>query len=236
MNSIVGIYKPKGITSHDVIVKVRKFTGEKRVGHAGTLDPLASGVLVIGIGREATKRLSIEVQKEKEYLAKIKLGEESTTDDEEGIKTISNFQFSMTNQLQNENTNYKIPSLDEVQKTLSKFVGKIEQVPPQFSALKVKGQTAYKLARKGKKIELQPRIVEIKEIELVFYEYPFIHLRVVSGPGVYIRALARDLGRVLKTGGYLAGLERTRVGEFTKEKAYTIEKFEYLKKRLMIKD
>jgi len=182
---------------------LRKETGVKKIGHAGTLDPLASGVLVVGIGREATKELAKIVKKEKEYIAKIKLGATSTTDDAEGEKTKSPKPLTP-------------PPLAEVQKAVANFKGKILQNPPVYSAVKIQGQAAYKLARKGQAPKLKSRQVEIKEMEILKYEWPYLELKIVTGPGVYIRSLARDIGQTLKTGGYLADLERTRVGDFTK--------------------
>lgn len=202
MEGIFGVWKPKGPTSHDIINKIRRITGVKRVGHAGTLDPLASGVLVVAVGREATKKLGEVVQKEKEYLATIRLGLESTTDDEEGTKT----EFTVA----------EPPTAAKVTACVKKFQGKISQRPPIFSAIKIKGTPAYKLARGLQKVLIKSREVEIKEIEVLKYDWPVLKLRVVTGPGVYIRSLARDIGAKLKTGGYLADLERTRVGEFTK--------------------
>lgn len=202
------IYKPKGPTSHDIIAKIRRLTGEQRVGHAGTLDPLARGVLVVAVGREFTKQLSGIVGKEKEYLAVIRLGANSITDDAEGEK----IPVAVN----------KKPNAAAVKKITMKFMGMVWQLPPAFSALKIKGQPAYKLARQGKAPKLKKRRVEIKEIEILKYKWPNLRLRVVTGPGVYIRALARDIGAKLKTGGYLADLERTRVGEFTKDKTIRI--------------
>lgn len=207
---IFAVYKPKGPTSHDIVAEIRKRTGEKTVGHAGTLDPLASGVLVVGVGRDATKKLHEVVRAEKEYIADIKLGEESTTDDAEGAKT----EVQVITE----------PNKEEVKGALKHFVGEIMQTPPQYSALKVGGRPAYKFARKGKVAPLLPRKVFVKEIELLEYAWPHLKIRVVTGPGVYIRALARDLGRALKVGGYLSDLERTRVGDFKKEDAIIITK------------
>lgn len=207
----IAIYKPIGPTSHDIVDQIRKITGIKKVGHAGTLDPLAEGVLVIAIGRESTKQLSSIVKKEKEYVAQVKFGQTSSTDDEEGEKTEVVYQ--------------RKPSQEDVQEALQKFIGHIKQVPPQFSAIKVKGKKAYKEARQGRTIELEPREVNIKEIELLEYQWPLAKLRVVTGPGVYIRSLARDLGEKLQVGAYLASLKRTRVGDFTEDKAYSIEDF-----------
>lgn len=202
---IFAVYKPKGPTSNDVLQELRRRTGVKKIGHAGTLDPLASGVLVVGIGREATKQLGTIVKKEKEYRAKIRLGMTSTTDDEEGRKK--------------ETKVSKIPKSKEVKGVVLKFKGEILQTPPIYSAVKVSGREAYKLARKGKIPKLESRKVEIKEIDILKYQWPYLELKVVTGPGVYIRSLARDIGKELKTGGYLAELERTRVGEYTKEDA-----------------
>lgn len=212
MRGIFGILKPKGPTSHDVIDELRKITGVKTIGHAGTLDPLAHGVLVVAIGKEFTKRISESVNAEKEYIASIKLGYESTTDDEEGKKTaISSLAAT--------------PSSEEVENTVEKFKGKIMQTPPIYSAIKVGGDRAYKLARKGIAQEMKPREVEIKDVEILNYNYPELTIRVVTGKGVYIRALARDIGHALKTGGYLTDLERIRVGEFTKANSVTIREF-----------
>lgn len=211
ISGIFAVYKPKGPTSYDILREIKKITGIKKVGHAGTLDPLASGVLVIGIEREATKKLGEVVKKEKEYLAKIKLGITSTTDDEEGEKA--------------EQRISRQPLKEEVEEVLKKFEGKIMQVPPIFSAIKVGGKEAYKLARRGEAPELKAREVEIKKINLISYQWPFLELDVVTGPGVYIRSLARDIGQELGCGGYLADLERVRVGQFIKEDSIKMEDF-----------
>lgn len=211
MPQIFAVNKPKGISSFAAIRKIKRIFGVKKVGHAGTLDPLASGVLVVAVGREATKQLGQIVGKEKEYLAQIKLGQTSLTDDEEGEKTFlakpEDFNFG----------------LEEIKTAVKEFVGKIKQTPPQFSALKIKGQRAYKLARSGQEVAMKPRPAIIKEIEVLSYQPPLLSLRVVTGPGVYIRALARDLGQRLGVGGYLSDLKRIRVGEFTLEQARNLD-------------
>ena len=209
MNKIYSIYKPKGWTSFDVVAKIRKITGVKKVGHAGTLDPLATGVLIVAIGREATKQISQIMHQEKEYVAKIKLGETSSTDDEEGVKTQKAQKHKSTKA--------------QLQVLIKKFIGEISQVPPAYSAIKVNGRRAYDLARKGKEVKLKARQVTVKEIELISYRWPYLKIRVVCGPGTYIRSLARDIGRELGTGAYLAELERTRIGEYKVEDAKTIE-------------
>lgn len=225
VNSIFAINKPKGITSHGVVNRIRKLTGEKRVGHGGTLDPLASGVLVIAVGRENTKRLDEYVKGEKEYLATIKLGFESETDDEEGPITpySSNKAKSDLAKLRSSHDVRTEPSTEEILKTIDSFIGKIKQTPPAYSAIKINGKEAYKLARKGQTPDMKPRTVEIKNIELLEYNYPILKIRVTTGPGTYIRSLARDIGKKLKTGGYLSDLIRTRVNTFTLETAFDVE-------------
>jgi tRNA pseudouridine55 synthase len=209
MKGIFALYKPKGPTSNDIVMKIKKITGEKKVGHAGTLDPLAEGVLVVGVGREATKKLFKEVRKEKEYEAVIKLGEVSTTGDQEGEKTKIDF-------------NQK-PSQEQIEKVLKKFIGEIEQVPPLFSAVKVNGKESYKRARKGEKFDLKSRRVFIKKIKLIDYNWPEIKIQTITGTGVYIRSLAEDIGESLKTGGYLKSLIRTRVGSYDISSSINIE-------------
>lgn len=210
MKNIFAIYKPKGPTSNGVLEELRRITGIRKIGHAGTLDPLAKGILVVGIGA-GTKLLGSIVAKEKEYIAKIKFGAISETDDEEGKKTKIKV--------------IKKPVLKEVRKIVYNFKGEVMQKPPIYSAIKVSGKEAYKLARKGKVVELQPRKVEIKNISIIKYRWPYLWLKVITGPGVYIRALARDIGNELGVGGYLAALERARVGKFSKNKALTIGGF-----------
>ncbi|MCK4635956.1 MAG: tRNA pseudouridine(55) synthase TruB [Candidatus Moranbacteria bacterium] len=211
------INKPIGISSQRAVQFVkywaRKKTGNRKikVGHAGTLDPLATGVLVIAIGREYTKQIDKVVQSEKEYLAEIKLGETSETDDQEGKKTIYNVE--------------NVPTKSEIKKTLKKFTGKIKQTPPAYSAIKIKGQEAYKRVRKGEIVKMKEREVEIKKIDLLFYDFPILKIKVVCGKGTYIRSLARDVGEELKIGGYLFSLQRTRVGKFELKNAYEVFEF-----------
>ena len=212
------VWKPVGPTSNDIVQQVKRITGEKKVGHAGTLDPLAEGILVVAVGREATKQLSEVVAKKKEYRATIRLGMESTTDDEEGEKTM----------VHQEN----VPTQEAIQTVLKKFEGHILQTPPIYSAIKVQGKEAYKLARKGKSVTLEPRPVLIKKITFISHEWPTLIVDVTTGPGAYIRSLARDIGKELGTGGYLAGLIRTRVGEYTKDTAIELEEFKSQKSKL----
>lgn len=212
MNEIFAVYKPKGYTSHDVVAIVRKKSGVKRVGHGGTLDPLAEGVLVIAVGRENTKQLDQFVKGEKEYVAEIFLGAKSDTYDAEG--TI-------------EKVNEKIkPELTEIEKLSKLFVGNIEQIPPLYSSVKIKGKPAHRRVRRGEKIELKSRKVFVKSLEILSYKYPILKLKIITGPGVYIRSIGHDLGNELKTGGYLKSLLRTRVGNFAIENSLLLKTFE----------
>lgn len=196
---IIAVNKPVGMSSFGIIARLRRLTGIKRIGHAGTLDPLASGVLVVGIGRTATRQLHAIVEAEKEYRATIVLGQTSTTDDEEGDKT---------------SVSDRVVAREEIEAVLPQFIGQIEQVPSVYSAIKVAGQRAYHLARQGREVVLTARPVEIRELEIMVYVWPRLEIRVVTGPGVYIRALARDLGAALGVGGYITQLQRTRVGQY----------------------
>ncbi|MCU0916687.1 MAG: tRNA pseudouridine(55) synthase TruB [Planctomycetes bacterium] len=202
---VLAIYKDEGLTSHDVIDVVRRWTGQKRVGHAGTLDPCAKGVLVVGVGRAATKTLHLVAGSEKEYVTRIKLGWRSTTDDREGDKEA----VEVT----------AIPSEEQVRGALAAFQGVIDQRPPAFSAIKVRGRAAYKLARAARQVDLPARKVEAKDVELLGYTWPYVDVRLVTGPGFYVRSFARDLGEALGVGGYVVELERTRVGSYTKDRA-----------------
>lgn len=212
MNHIIAIHKPSGMKSHDVIDQVRKITGIKKVGHGGTLDPFASGVLVIAIGREYTKQLDAFVKGGKEYIAKIMLGFHSTTDDRSGELTPAS------------PPEYIIDS-NMVSQAVNSFIGDVTQIPPKYSALKIKGTPAHRRIRRRENFEMEARQVKIYDIETISYQYPYINLRVVTGPGVYIRALARDIGEKLSTGAYLDELQRTRVNNFTIDEALTLEEF-----------
>ncbi len=213
---LISVNKPPGMTSHDVVSAVRKMTGEKRVGHGGTLDPFASGVLVVGISRESTKKLG-EVLKgtEKEYVADLELGKTSVTGDPEG-KIIESA----------EKANISAITEKQIKSVLDTFKGEITQTPPSYSAIKIDGVPAYKRARRGEKIDLPKRKVTIKEIELVGISLPHIKIRVVVSSGTYIRSLAEDIGKALGVGAYLTGLIRTRVGKFTIEESIPFDKLD----------
>ncbi len=211
MNGIFGIHKPVGPTSHDIIDQLRRKTGIRKIGHAGTLDPLASGVLVVAIGKEFTRQIDSIVKTEKEYIAKVKFGYNSTTDDEQGNK--EEVEISVE------------PTKEDIEQVLPKFIGEIKQMPPIYSSVKVSGKPAHRRVRKGEDVKLGERDVLIKDIEIIEYKWPYLEIKVVTGPGVYIRSLARDIGKELKVGGYLAGLIRTRVGEYSIDNAVTVEEF-----------
>jgi len=196
------VWKPKGISSNQFIQKVKSKNSYKKIGHGGTLDPLAEGLLLIGVD-EGTKKLNECKNLSKEYVGVIKLGEVSNTDDKEGEKTKINFN--------------KIPTDSDIDKILKLFSKIKEQIPPTYSAVKVNGKEAYKLARKSEKFSLKPKNIIIYEIKMLKYKWPFLKIKVKTGPGVYIRALARDIGKKLKTGGYLWNLTRTKIGNFSKK-------------------
>lgn len=210
MQELILVNKPKGMTSHDVVCAVRRATGVRKVGHAGTLDPNATGLLIVGVGREATKKLGdLTKNTTKTYEAEIMLGATSDTDDSEG-KILSN---KVTKRLSDK----------DIKNTLEKFVGEQEQIPPQYSAIKLKGKKAYELARKGKIVALESRKVTIYSIELLDYKYPVVKIKCEVSSGTYIRALARDIGEKLETGAYLKNLKRTKVGKYDLKDAINIE-------------
>jgi tRNA pseudouridine55 synthase len=213
MEGIGAFYKPESISSFGFLKILKKYFKEKKIGHGGTLDPFAKGVLVVGIQRKYTKMLSqILKNSEKEYLAKICLGKISSTDDPEG--KLQDFKFS------------KIPQKNEIEDILKNFEGEILQKPPKFSAIKIDGKRSYELAREGKDFNLEERKVFIKKIELINYSFPELVIKVICGSGVYLRSLARDIGISLGTGAYLKELERERVGDFKKDFALTKEDLE----------
>lgn len=186
-----------------LVSKLRKLSGVRRIGHAGTLDPFATGVMVMLIGSKYTKLSEKFLSDDKEYLATIHLGKETDSYDCDGNLIAEN---------------EKQPSFDEVSSALRSFQGEIWQTPPMFSAKKVGGRKLYELARKGQTIERKPCRVQL-ETTLVSYEYPLITIRVRCSKGTYIRSIAHDLGTILETGAHLSSLKRTRSGSFTLEQA-----------------
>lgn len=218
-SGILLVDKPKGWTSHDVVAKLRRLTGIKKIGHGGTLDPTATGLLVIGIG-SATKSLEQFVQGEKTYLAGVTLGATSPTDDAEGELTARPVA--------------EPPDVTKVRTTLKKFIGTQEQLPPVFSAIKTDGKKAYAEARAGREVERKPRLVTIRELDLVNYAYPELAARTTVSKGTYIRALARDIGEALGTGAYLSALRRERVGAYSVEQAHRLSELEHGWERFLI--
>lgn len=215
--AIICVNKPYGWTSFGVVNKVRYFVCRKqgvkklKVGHAGTLDPLATGVMILCTGR-ATKRIEEFQAHTKEYVATLRLGATSPSFDLEKEIDATYPTDHITREL--------------VEETLKQFVGSIEQVPPAFSACKVDGKRAYDLARKGREVELKPKTLVIDEIELLACELPDIRIRVVCSKGTYIRALARDIGVALHSGAHLTALERTRVGDVRLEDCLALDQVE----------
>jgi tRNA pseudouridine55 synthase len=208
MNIIVSFNKGIGITSHDAVVAVKKIFKVRKAGHTGTLDPLATGVLLICLN-EATKVAGLVESLEKEYIATARLGESTDTYDSEGRVIRSSDPAAI--------------SRDDVCRTLGGFVGEIEQIPPMYSAVKIGGQPLYKLARKGMEIERSPRRVFVKSAEILGFENPFLKLRIVCSKGVYIRSIINDLGNALGAGAHMTGLVRTRVGNFRVEDSALID-------------
>lgn len=206
------INKKSDMTSHDVVDIVRKITGERRVGHTGTLDPFAEGLLIILVGREETRQQAKFLNMDKVYEATIVLGEERDTGDVTGKPVESRIK----------NQESKI-SKEKILGVLKKFEGEQMQMPSQFSAKKIKGKKAYELARKGENVELKPKKVKIHYIKLLDYKYPELKIETKVSSGTYIRALARDIGRTLSVGAYVSELKRTQIGKYKLKNAQTVE-------------
>ena len=208
------IDKPAGISSFGVVAKIRGFLrnefGHKvRVGHTGTLDPFATGLLILLSGK-MTKRSNDFLKLDKEYVADLKLGFKSSTGDPEG---------------EIEKVDDRVPDAKEIEDILQTFIGEIEQIPPKYSAIKINGQRAYKLARKGVDFEVPMRRIRIYNIEVLEYEYPRLAIRCRVSSGTYIRTLAEDIGLKLGVGAYLTALRRTKIGEYSVDKACTLKDF-----------
>ncbi|MBN1168460.1 tRNA pseudouridine(55) synthase TruB [Candidatus Woesebacteria bacterium] len=218
------INKPKGITSHDVVNRIRRLVNtypatprlrRARIGHAGTLDPNATGLLIVGIGRESTKKLGMLAKDTtKTYIAEIVLGEERETDDVEGNIRNTKYEILNTKQITN----------SKIQTVLKQFIGQQKQLPPEYSAIKIKGKKAYELARKGKDVKLEARKIVIHSIKLLGYIYPKLEIECEVSSGTYLRALARDIGRKLGTGAYLKNLKRTAIGKYELKDAIKLDK------------
>ena len=216
---IINIYKPVGWTSFDVVKRIRGITKEKKVGHGGTLDPFAEGVLIIGTGKD-TKILTDISSDYKSYIATLTLGEETNTMDIEG-KIIKKSDIPKL-------------SIEIINNVLNKFLGRQKQIPPMFSAKKIGGKKLYELARKNIEIEREPKDIEIKEIDLVNFIDNQIIFHVTSSKGTYIRVLGSDIAKALGTVGHLTKLVRESVGEFVVESAIQIEEFEIQWKNISV--
>lgn len=209
LHGILVIDKPPYITSHDVVGRVRRFTGIRRVGHAGTLDPFATGVVVVAVGR-ATRILQFVQDADKRYLAHVVLGAETDSADVDG-KVIAR------------GSGDAWPERQTVEEVLGRFIGETEQTPPIYSAIKVGGQPLYRQARAGNNVTVPPRTVQIFSIELVAYDPPDMVISVHCGKGTYIRSIARDIGAQLGTAAYCHGLRRTSTGTFCLEQSWTLD-------------
>ncbi|MBU0491517.1 MAG: tRNA pseudouridine(55) synthase TruB [Chloroflexi bacterium] len=210
VSGILNLYKPVGPTSHDMVARVRRLFGQRQVGHAGTLDPLAEGVLLICLGA-ATRMSQYLMDGPKTYLADVTLGATSITDDAEGT-LMPGRPVSCTRA--------------DVLQALGRFLGEIQQVPPRYAAIKRDGVPLYKLARRGQAVTPPPRPVHIQAIHLLSWQPPHMSLLVTCHAGTYIRSLARDVGTLLRCGGYLSGLVRLCSGRFTAGDAVTLEQLE----------
>ncbi len=211
MNGLVVVDKSGGMTSHDVVARVRRLAGTRKVGHAGTLDPMATGVLVLGINR-ATRLLGHLILTDKSYDATVRLGATTTTDDAEGEVVATASTEGVTEQ--------------QVRDALAGFVGEIDQVPSAVSAIKVDGRRAYHRVRAGEQVELEPRRVRIDSVDVHEVAGDEVRISVRCSSGTYIRAIARDLGERLGTGGHLTSLRRTSVGPYALDTARTLEQLE----------
>jgi len=208
LSGILNVAKPAGITSRRVVDRVERLVRPAKAGHAGTLDPLATGVLVVCVG-QATRLIDYVQRAEKSYEATFLLGRTSDTEDVEGAVV------ELVDPLR--------PTAADIERVLPTFLGSILQRPPAFSALKVQGRRAYDLARAGKEVELAPRPVEVHGIELLGYDYPELRLRIHCGSGTYVRSLGRDIAAALGTGAVMSALVRTAIGDFRLADACDVE-------------
>lgn len=211
MDGVLIINKPGGMTSHDVVAVVRRMAGEKSVGHLGTLDPMATGVLPLVLGR-FTRLAQFYGEADKRYQGAIRFGWATDTYDAEGAPIEPSRPVSF--------------DFDQLRRAACQFSGQIEQLPPPFSAKKVAGIPAYRLARKGQPVALKTKTVEVKELEIMSFQGEVAHFKAWVSAGTYLRSLAHDLGQTLGPGGHLAELQRTAVREFRLEDAHTLDELE----------
>ncbi len=208
--------KPMDWTSHDVVGYLRGVTKIKKIGHTGTLDPFATGLLIVAVQRAATKRINEFHEFKKTYEAEIKLGAVSNTQDRTGTIV----------ELKNKNEKLKDINLSDIQNVLDFFVGEQEQIPPMFSAKKIKGKKLYELARKGEEVERRPNTITVHEMELLDFSEDRLKIRCVVSTGTYVRTLAHDIGQKLGVGAYCEELRRTKIGPYKVENAIGPKDFE----------
>ncbi len=208
LNALMVVDKPAGWTSHDVVAKARRILGERSIGHLGTLDPMATGVLPLVLGR-MTRLCQFYTGSEKTYEGKIRLGVATDTYDADGDRVGEPQEVNVT--------------LEEIVAASARFLGLIEQTPPPFSAKKIQGVPAYKLARRKEQVELKPVEVEVREFAIASLNRDLVDFRCRVSSGTYVRSLAHELGQKLRIGAHLASLRRTAVGEFTIEQSHTLE-------------
>lgn len=223
-NGIVNVYKEAGFTSHDVVAKLRGILRQKKIGHTGTLDPDAVGVLPVCLGT-GTKLCDMLTDWNKEYIAVLRLGVTTDTQDMSG-KILEQAAEEQLERL----------TVQEVTDAVNSFLGSYDQIPPMYSALKVNGKKLYELAREGKEIERRPRRVVIEELELLKVELPLVQMRIVCSKGTYIRTLCQDIGEKLGVGGAMESLCRSRVGIFRVEEALTLGELEQKRDQNKIAD
>ena len=212
IDGIINVYKEKGFTSHDVVAKLRGILKQKKIGHTGTLDPDAVGVLPVCLGK-GTKRCDMLTDRSKTYEVTMRLGVTTDTEDMTG-KILTQQYISCTKQ--------------QVEEVIGQFVGTIEQIPPMYSALKVNGKKLYELAREGKVIERKPRTITIDSIQILDINLPLVRMEVSCSKGTYIRSLCRDIGETLGCGGCMEQLTRTKVGQFLIDESLTLEQIQNL--------
>lgn len=210
-NYQAGVYlinKPRGRSSFSMVAQMRRLSGIKKVGHAGTLDKEAEGLLIILVGKEFTKQSDKYLKLDKTYEFELKLGYQSTTGDEEGKIT--------------KKSNTK-PKIVQIKSVIKEFIGRPKQIPPQYSAIKVNGVRSYKKARAGISLDHKPRAIEISRLEVISYKYPLLRLSADVSSGTYIRSLAEDIGTKLTTGAYCTKIVRTQIGRFNLKNAQTLD-------------
>jgi tRNA pseudouridine55 synthase len=212
MNIVINLNKPKNISSQQAVIRIKKLFAAKKAGHAGTLDPIATGVLLVCLN-EATKITRFLSDLNKEYIVKLKFGERTDTCDSTGRILEKRECLSLKEA--------------NIRKALKNFMGPIKQIPPMYSAIKIKGQPLYKLARRGMEIKRPQREVDIYGIDLISFEQPYLHLKISCSKGTYIRTLCDDIGRVLDVGAHMVSLERTSIGNFSIKDSASIEELKW---------